>query len=176
MRRAFPSGKRGLVHSVTFFPGQGLDTAHRVRRAGGSCKRYVRRSVSVAGGRACGCRRHARGGKEADSGCKRADKAKDSPEAALYVKAGRGETPGKISWDKKVEISLQRYVKKLLMARCQPVCPKRKKAGTRKKAVCRTGCPEKDMKKARMTALFFVLSSKRDQMTMRRTAMSLLPQ
>lgn len=121
-------------------------------------------------------RRHARGGKEADSGCKRADKAKDSPEAALYVKAGRGETPVKINWDKKVEISLQRYVKKLLMARCQPVCPKRKKAGTRKKAVCRTGCPEKDMKKARMTALFFVLSSKRDQMTMRRTAMSLLPQ
>lgn len=52
------------------------------------------------------------GGKEADSGCKRADKAKDSPEAALYVKAGRGETPVKISWDKKVEISLQRYVKK----------------------------------------------------------------
>lgn len=107
-------------------------------------------------------RRHARGGKEADSGCKRADKAKDSPEAALYVKAGRGETPVKISWDKKVEISLQRYVKKLLMARCQPVCPKRKKTGI--------------MKKARMTALFFILSSKRDQMTMRRTAMSLLPQ
>lgn len=46
------------------------------------------------------------GGKEADSGCKRADKAKDSPEAALYVKAGRGEMPVKISWDKKVEISL----------------------------------------------------------------------
>lgn len=111
-------------------------------------------------------RRHARGGKEAGSGCKRADKAKDSPEAALYVKAGRGETPVKISWDKKVEISLQRYVKKLLMARCQPVCPKRKKAGTRKKG----------MKKARMTALFFILSSKGDQMTMRRTAMSLLPQ
>lgn len=121
-------------------------------------------------------RRHAQGGEEAGSGCKRADKAKDSPEAALYVKAGRSETPVKISWDKKVEISLQRYVKKLLMARCQPVCPKRKKAGTRKKASCRTGCPEKDMKKARMTALFFVLSSKRDQMTMRRTAMSLLPQ
>lgn len=121
-------------------------------------------------------RRHARGGKETGSGCKRADKAKDSPEAALYVKAGRGETPVKISWDKKVEISLQRYVKKLLMARCQPVCPKRKKTGMRKKAVCRTGCPEKDMKKARMTALFFILSSKGDQMTMRRTAMSLLPQ
>lgn len=30
-----------------------------------------------------------------------ADKAKDSPEAALYVKAGRGETPVKISWNKK---------------------------------------------------------------------------
>lgn len=30
-----------------------------------------------------------------------ADKAKGSPEAALYVKAGRGETPGKISWNKK---------------------------------------------------------------------------
>lgn len=171
VRRAFPSGKRGLVHSVTFFPGQGLDTAHRVRRAGWSCKGYVRRSIHVAGGASARMpplwgRRHAQGGEEAGSGCKRADKAKDSPEAALYVKAGRGETPVKISWDKKVEISLQRYVKKLLMARCQPVCPKRKKAGTRKKG----------MKKARMTALFFVLSSKRDQMTMRRTAMSLLPQ
>ena len=30
-----------------------------------------------------------------------ADKAKGSPEAALYVKAGRGETPVKISWNKK---------------------------------------------------------------------------
>ena len=29
------------------------------------------------------------------------NKAKDSPEAALYVKAGRGETPVKISWNKK---------------------------------------------------------------------------
>lgn len=116
------------------------------------------------------------GGKEADSGCKRADKAKDSPEAALYVKAGRGETPVKISWDKKVEISLQRYVKKLLMARCQPVCPKRKKAGTRKKRSAGQDARKKGMKKARMTALFFILSSKGDQMTMRRTAMSLLPQ
>lgn len=181
VRRAFPSGKRGLVHSVTFFPGQGLDTAHLVRRAGWSCKGYVRRSVSVAGGESARMpplwgRRHARGGEEAGSGGKRADKAKDSPEAALYVKAGRGETPVKISWDKKVEISLQRYVKKLLMARCQPVCPKRKKAGTRKKAVCRTGCPEKRHEKSADDRAFFILFSKRDQMTMRRTAMSLLPQ
>lgn len=121
-------------------------------------------------------RRHARGGEEAGSGCKRADKAKDSPEAALYVKAGRGETPVKISWDKKVEISLQRYVKKLLMARCQPVCPKRKKTGMRKKAVCPAGHPGKRHEKSADDRAFFILFSKRDQMTMRRTAMSLLPQ
>lgn len=72
-------------------------------------------------------RRHARGGKEAGSGCKRADKAKDSPEAALYVKAGRGETPVKISWDKKVEISLQRYVKKLLMGKMPARMPEEEK-------------------------------------------------
>lgn len=94
VRRAFPSGKRGLEDSVTFFPGQGLDTADLVRRAGWSCKGYVRRSAPVAGG---GERADAAvmgpsscpGREEADSGCKRADKAKDSPEAALYVKAGQ---------------------------------------------------------------------------------------
>lgn len=58
-----------------------------------------------------------------------ADKAKDSPEAALYVKAGRGETPVKISWNKKWKSHCNATSKKLLMARCQPVCPKRKKGG-----------------------------------------------
>lgn len=41
------------------------------------------------------------GRKGRDRRCEGADKAKDSPEAALYVKAGRGETPVKISWNKK---------------------------------------------------------------------------
>ena len=36
--------------------------------------------------------------------------------------------------------------------------------------------PGKGMKKARVPALFFVLSCQGDQMTMRRTAMSLSPQ
>lgn len=45
--------------------------------------------------------------------------------------------------EQKVENSLQRYVKKLLMARCQPVCPKRKMGGPAGNAACRAGCPEK---------------------------------
>lgn len=40
----------------------------------------------------------------------------------------------------------------------------------------RTGCPEKRHEKSADDRAFFILSSKRDQMTMRRTAMSLLPQ
>ena len=100
------------------------------------------------------------GRKGRDRRCEGADKAKDSPEAALYVKAGRGETPVKISWDKKVEISLQRYVKKLLMARCQPLRPQRKKAGLRERAACRTGCLEKRHKKSAVARAFLVLSCK----------------
>ena len=100
------------------------------------------------------------GRKGRDRRCEGADKAKDSPEAALYVKAGRGETPVKISWDKKVEISLQRYVKKLLMARCQPLRQQRKKAGMRERAACRTGCLEKRHKKSAGDRAFFVLSCK----------------
>lgn len=52
-------------------------------------------------GRVC-CMQPSRRGRNGTGRClEEADKAKGSPEAALYVKAGRGETPVKISWDKK---------------------------------------------------------------------------
>ena len=54
-----------------------------------------------------------------------------------------------------MEISLQRYVKKLLMARCQPLRPQRKKAGMRERAACRTGCLEKRHKKSAGDRAFF---------------------
>ena len=89
-----------------------------------------------------------------------------------------------------MEISLQRYVKKLLMARCQPLRPQRKKAGMRERAALfglaqqllhrqqypqpaglkgqaaleraafRAGCLEKRHKKSAVARAFFVLSCK----------------
>lgn len=100
------------------------------------------------------------GRKGRDRRCEGADKAKDSPEAALYVKAGRGETPVKISWNKKWKSHCNATSKKLLMARCQPLRPQRKKAGMRERAACRTGCLEKRHKKSAVARAFFVLSCK----------------
>ena len=145
--RAFPSRETEegtLLRCCGFFRGRGF-----ARQAGMPFSGGLKGSPCHGGRAACAaCSRHGVAG-TVGAGMERAvvfwggRQGKGQPGGCPLCEGRAWRNARQDQLEQKVENSLQRYVKKLLMARCQSVCPQRKMGGPAGKAACRAGCPEK---------------------------------